>query len=327
MTVRKNLATVLQRNLRQALRAGDAEQAGPLLQRLKTEDPLSLETRGLELEYLLLTEHREEARLLADQLLTLHPGSARIHYLAGRMEYQGRRYAQALAHFSESNRLFPHWRTRLWRGKSLTQLGRYGEAEGLLLELHATHPKVGRDLAWLYERMGEEERALHYLERYLESWPDDPLALEQQQRLRSHLLPADELLEEVETLAELGEEIPPQMFATYLQRLLERGESGAARRLVEERLPRMESREAASLAWIAYRLHAYDLALQLFLAGLPGQLENFKYLQSLESTARKCNRTAELIPIYEQYAPEEKRLYGRIRRLEREGTPPPPPTD
>jgi len=254
MTVRKNLATVLQRNLRQALRAGDAEQAGPLLQRLKTEDPLSLETRGLELEYLLLTEHREEARLLAEQLLTLHPGSARIHYLAGRMEYQGRRYPQALARFSESNRLFPHWRTRLWSGKSLTQLGRYGEAEGLLLELHATHPKVGRDLAWLYERMGEEERALHYLERYLESWPDDPLALQQQPG----------------------------------------------------------------------RQHAYDLALQLFLAGLPGQLENFKYLQSLESTARKCNRTAELIPIYERYAPEEKRLYGRIRRLQREGTPPPP---
>ncbi len=315
MTTHDQLIAVLRRNLRRAIRDRDLEQAADLLERLKGEDPLSLECRGLELEYLLAAHRQQEAQLLAEQLLRLHPDSARVHYLAGRVEYQARCYQQALARFNESNRLFPHWRAQLWCGKSLTQLGRYAEAEAHLLELQEDHPHTGRDLAWLYERMGREEQALRHLECYLQRYPDDSLACAQQQRLRSRILPPEELLEEVETLAELEEEIPPQMLATYLQRLLERGEGAAARRFVDERLAALEAKEAASLAWICYRLQAYDLALRLFLAGLPVRLGDYKYLQSLESAAMRCERIAELISIYEQHAPAEKKLYGRIRRL------------
>lgn len=263
------------------------------------------------------TRRQEEARLLAEQLLRLHPDSARIQYLAGRVDYQSRRYLQAVQYFTESNHLFPHWRARLWCGRSFTQLGRYAEAEAMLLDLYAARPHTGRDLAWLYERMEDPQRALHYLEHYLEKYPGDSLAQTQQQRLRSHNLSPEDLLGEVGMLAELGEEIPQQMLATYLQRLLERGEGAIARRFVDEQRADMEPKSAASLAWICYRLHAYDLALQLFLVGLPAQLDNYKYLQSLEATAGRCDRLEELIACYEQYAPEAKKLYGRIKRLKK----------
>ncbi len=315
MTIRNKLIATLRRNLQQAILTRELDQAADLLRRLKVEDPLSVECRGLELEYLLVTHRREDARQLADQLVHFHPGSARIQYLAGRVDYQAKNYSRALAFFSESNHLHPHWRARLWCGKSLTQLGRYAEAEALLLELYASHSQTARDLAWLYERMENTERALHYLERYLQKHPDDALARAQQQRLRSRILPPEELLEEVEMLAGLGEAIPPQMQAVYLQRLLEKGEGAAARRFVDEQRVDMEPAQAASLAWICYRLHAYDLALKLFVAGLPVQFGNYKYLQALEATAARCNRLADLIASYEQYAPEQKKLYGRIRRL------------
>lgn len=317
METRERVITVLRRNLRQAIRRRDLEQAANLLQRLKSEEPLSVECRGLELEYLLAGDNREEARLLAEQLLRLHPGSARIHYLAGRMEYRERRYRQALARFTESDRLFPHWRARLWCGKSLTQLGDYAAAEGVLLELYADHPRVGRELAWLYERMENGERALRYLQPYLDRYPDDAGAQAQLQRLRSQELAPEELLAEVEMLLDLGEEIPQQMAAAYLQRLLERGEGETARRFVAERLAEMGPETAAVLAWSCYRLQAYDLALQLFLAGLPAQTGNYKYLQSLEAAAARCDRLGELIAAYEQHAPEQKQLYGRIKRLKR----------
>ncbi|MCF6263701.1 MAG: tetratricopeptide repeat protein [Xanthomonadales bacterium] len=313
--INQNLLKVLRRNLRQAIRTRDVEQADSLLQRLKLEDPLSIECRGLELEYLLITDHQKEAQLLAEQLLHLYPNSARIHYLAGRVDYQAKRYPQALAGFTESNSLFPHWRARLWCGKSFTQLGKYPEAEALLLELYTSHPQTGRDLAWLYERLGNSERALHYLQRYLDRYTDSPLAEAQLQRLRSHTLPPEDLLAEVEMLTELGEEIPPQMLVTYLQRLLEKGEGKTARKFINEQENNMEPKTAVSLAWVCYRLQAYDLALQLFLIGLPVQIDNYKYLQSLEKAAGLSDRLENLITTYEQYAPEQKKLYGRIKRL------------
>ncbi len=55
--------------------------------------------------------------------------------------------------------------------------------------------------------------------------------------------------------------------------------------------------------------------MQLFLIGLPVQIDNYKYLQSLEKTADRCDRLEDLVITYEQYAPEQKKLYSRVKRL------------
>ena len=316
MNLQNRLVQVLRRNLTQALKRGQLTQAAAVLERLKDEDPLSVQTRGMELEYLLKAGRREEAGVLVKQLLRLFPGSARIHYLAGRIQYQEKDYAAALGHFSESDRVHPSWSTRRWLGKTYTQLGQLREAEALLMELASGHPDVNIDLAWVYERMDDLIRALSCLDTYLDRHPNDTFAKAQRLRLRSRALPPEELTEEVDTLRALGDDIPPELTITYVQRLLETGKGSEARRFIDESRERLSWRTAASLAWICHQLQAYDVALQLFLVALPAHLRDYKYLSALEFAAGQCRRINEVIDTYECHAEDEKRLYGRIKSLQ-----------
>lgn len=71
------LKTVLRRNLSHALRHGDLPQAAALLDRLKLEDPLALETRGLELEFLLRAGRLAEGGAII--VASAFPGRQREH--------------------------------------------------------------------------------------------------------------------------------------------------------------------------------------------------------------------------------------------------------
>lgn len=306
---------MLRRNLKAAIRSGARRDAADLLERLREEDPLSIETRGLELDFLLLCQHRDEARTLAGQLLRLHPASARVHYLAGRSAYLDRDYATAASRFREADRIHPHDTARRWLGKSLSQVGELAEAESVLTALVASHPPVHRDLAWVYERMEDTEQALHHVKAHLAHYPGDPLASAQRLRLQSRRLGAGELLEEVEALEELGEEVPAELAETYVRRLLETGNGPAARRFVEESTEGMPARELASIAWTCYRLKAFDLALGLFHRILPERLEDVKLLSAIENAAKKCERVPELLERYEVLAREQPKLFGRGKRL------------
>ena len=118
-------------------------------------------------------------------------------------------------------------------------------------------------------------------------------------------------------LLELDEPIPEGMLPIYVQRLLETGEAAEARRFISRYAGHWELREAAAVAWICHRLQAYDLALRLFLIGLPENTANYKYLSALESAALHCRRLDDVIRDYEGYASQDKRLYGRIKSLKK----------
>ncbi|MFH1177733.1 MAG: tetratricopeptide repeat protein [Acidobacteriota bacterium] len=311
------LVAVLRRGLAHALREGQLDEAGALLERLQVEDPLSLETRGLELEVMLRSARLEEARYLAEQLLALYPASARIHYLAGRVAYQRRDYLSAQGAFAESLHIAPNWRTRLWLGKSLTQLGQLAAAEPILLELVAEHRQVRRDLAWLYERMGETSRALAELAAYLGDFPDDQFALAQQQRLRASSLGPETLRREIEALIELGEPVPEQLLPQYVETLLDEGALGRAREVVAGNTPRLSERATTRLAWVCHQHGAHDLAFELFTRAFAANRSNVKYLTALEADARRANRVSELISLYRAEAPGDRRLFSRARTLAR----------
>ena len=60
-----DLKNVLVRNVQQALRRGDLEEAAAALEHLRAEDPLSVETRGLEVEHLLAAGRLDAALSVA----------------------------------------------------------------------------------------------------------------------------------------------------------------------------------------------------------------------------------------------------------------------
>ena len=96
----------------QALSQKDLPEAANLLAQMKSDDPLSVESRGLELEYLICAGRLDDASQLAAQLVDCFPNSARIHFLSGKLAYQLRDYARAEAMLSESYQLSPHWASR-----------------------------------------------------------------------------------------------------------------------------------------------------------------------------------------------------------------------
>ena len=97
--------------MKQALSQGRLAEAADILDRLKREDPLSRETRGFELEYYLASERLGEAENLARQLCRSFPDSARIWFLAGKLAYKQKRYADAETCFRESGRIYPATQT------------------------------------------------------------------------------------------------------------------------------------------------------------------------------------------------------------------------
>ncbi len=307
----------LKRNIKLSLRQKDLTRAKEGLEELKRLDLLAKETRGLELEYLIDIEHFQEAGTLATQLVNLFPASSRIQFLAGRLAYRQKDYARALPFFEESYRLHPSWRSEWFIGKTQTQAGNFDAAEPLFLRLISEHPACLKDLAWLYERKNELARAQSVVNQYLRNFPRDAFAKQQLQRLQAHALPVADILDEVETLCSFDEDIPVALLTEYVETRLTRGEGDALRKWLLPRIEKMNAREAQSVGWVCYRLNAFDLSFELLLKNFTAQSGNFKYLGALESSAEKSGQVERLIELYEQYADEDKRFYGRIKRLAR----------
>jgi tetratricopeptide (TPR) repeat protein len=300
-----------------ALGEGRIEDAQEILERLKQEDPLSHQTRGFELELCLESNRLKDAATLARQLVKLFPQSGRIAFLAGKVAYRMRDYKQAVSHFQESQHIYPHWRTQYWLGKTLTQAGRLEEAEPLLLEAREKTSDALLDLAWLYERRNDLPAALKAYDDFLVLRPGHRLALERRLRIRARMLQPESLIEEVGTLADLGEEVPAALFPEYVQRLFDTGQTLEARGTVTEGMRTLDAKNGGRVAWICYRAKAYDLACTLFLAHLRTNLSYLKYLNALESAAAKCDRLPQVIEAYRAFAGEVPSLHGRLRKLAR----------
>ncbi len=311
------LLLALKRNIKLSLRKKDLSRAKEELEELKKLDLLSLETRGLELEYLVDIGHFQDAGTLSTQLVNLFPASSRIQFLAGRLAYRQKDYVRALPFFEESYRLHPSWRSEWFIGKTQTQAGNFAAAEPLFLRLTSEHPACLKDLAWLYERKNEFTRAEDVITQYLKYFPRDAHAKQQLQRLQAHALPVEDVLDEVETLSSFDEEIPVALLTEYVETRLIRGEGDAVRKWLLPRIGKLNARDAQSVGWACHRLNAFDLSFELLLKNFTHQSGNFKYLGALESSAEKSGQIERLIELYEQYAGEDKRFYGRIKRLTR----------
>jgi tetratricopeptide (TPR) repeat protein len=311
------VVTALRENMRRALTENRLQEAEDILTRLKQEDPLSQETRGFELELCLNSNRLSEATALARQLRRLFPESARIFFLAGKLAYRLKDYKEAQSYFRESHRLFPSWWTEWWLGKALTQSGSFEEAESLLLSVRERNDKVLLDLAWLYERKHDPATALKYCEEFLAIYPNHSFVIEQQVRIKASLAEPDSLIEEVGTLAELGEEVSSAVFPAYVQKLFETGNTVEARARIVAKMGDLDSKTASKVAWICYRAQAYDLACTLFLSHLHSNVWYYKSLNALESAAAKCSRIAEVMEAYRACATEVPSLYGRLKSLSR----------
>jgi len=289
--------------------------AGDVLTRLKDEDPLSVETRGFELEFHLESGRLEDAARLADQLCRSFPSSSRLQFLAGKTAYRRRKYAAALPHFQESHRMVAHWRSLQWTGKTLTQLGRFEKALDCLERARTKNPFIDGDLAWLHERMGNLEKAIKALQRLLELVPNDQNVSERLIKLKGKMLEPKALIEEIQELEKLGEMIPNHLFSLYIENLIRCGEIEHARTAVDSCREHVDGRTALDLAWVCYRMQQFDLAFDLFLSQLETNTTNFKMLNSLENAARKTDRLEKLEMAYTDMGRDYKNLLGRAKKL------------
>ncbi len=317
------LIGILRQNMRRALGEGHLNEAEQILAQLKIEDPLSRETRGFELELYLNANRLREASALARQLCRLFPQSGRIFFLAGKVAYRLKHYEEAEAHFRESQRIYPYWRTQHWLGKTLTQAGRFEESESLLLLAREHTDAALLDLAWLYERRNDLDAALTAYGDYLGAHPDHSYANEQRIRVKARMLEPEALIEEASALKEMGEEVPATLFPEFVQKLFETGQTPLARDEISAKMATLDAKTAAQVGWICYRARAYDLACALFLAQLRPNLANYKFLNALESAAARSNRVSLVLEAYASLLAEAPHLHGRRKALARRLQQPP----
>lgn len=312
----QDITVVLRRNLIKALRRGDLADARSALCQLVDRDPLSVETRGLEMEVALVAGEYREAGVLATQLLTQFPRSPRIRLLAGRLATKLRDFPTAVHHLRESERLHSHWRTRRDLASALTSAGELDEAEALLIELVSEHPRCRVSLAWVYERKQDVAAAIAQLEKLLERG-EDAYARSMLLRLRGASLDAEEVKDEVEVLVSLDQAPPPELLPRYFDVLLAEGSGEEARAFYRGMAADLDPRIALQCAWPCYRRQAYDLAYDMFVRALPRRLRDVKLLSALDVAARRAGRVEELMEVYGRLAETEPRLHGRVHRLAR----------
>jgi tetratricopeptide (TPR) repeat protein len=317
--VASSLLTVLHRNLRRALDRRELQDAGDILANLQAHEPLSLQTRGFALELALAQGRLADASSAGSGLLTQFPNSARIRYLVGRVAYAQRDYREAKEQFRAAHALHPNQRVRQWLGKTLTQLGEFDAAEVELLAIAEHRPWVHADLAWLYERRGDQTRALASIDKQLLHQPDNDFARAQRTRLAALALPASELVQELETLQDLGEDVPTHLADSYVRRLLETGAADSARSYVAANVSGWPTNIAVSVGWQCYHASVHDLAFQLLLLTMPERVNDFKHRGALERSAKICNRVQDVIDQYVQLATTDPRFYGHIKRLDKFG--------
>jgi len=306
------LPRILHRNLQHAIAERDADAVQALLDQLAAEDPNSVYTRCLELEWLVVSSRLDEAVRAAEVARQRFPTSARAHWLAGWAAYRSRRWRDALEAFEESERLHPSPKLRRWIGRTLSQLGDFDRAEPIL---RALGQPAWLDLSWLCERRGDHAEALALVERHLEHTPDDEWAKTRRERLVARTMEDHEVLEEMEELQELGESVPPALAEQAFRQLLETGRGEEARALVDRQLGGASESEITSWAWIAYRAEELDLACRLFERTFGRNGENPKFLSAYERAAKAAGRVAELLELYGAHAPRNRRLYGRAKRI------------
>jgi tetratricopeptide (TPR) repeat protein len=309
-------AAVLRRSARRAIADDRLDEADGIVRRLKELEPMAVETRALELELLVRGGRHDDAENLAAQLVERFPDSPRVLYLAGRVAYLRKEYPSAERRLLESDRLDSHPWTRRLLGKTLTQMGRLDEAEAILLELAPAEPACLKDLAWLHERRGDPARAAERLEAYLATRPDDAAARAHLRRVRAASLDPGDMLREVEGMLELGETVPENLWPAYCEAALRLARRDPVAAVVRERLPALEIGVATGIAWVCYRMQAYDLAFEAFRTQFERGARDFKLLNAFEAAARRAGRLEKIAALYAEHAPAEPRLYGRIKRLE-----------
>ncbi|MBF0104184.1 MAG: tetratricopeptide repeat protein [Deltaproteobacteria bacterium] len=307
----------LRYNLSQALKHKNLEEAATALSHLKQIDPLSVETRGMELEFLVKKKDYKSGATLALQLTKLFPDSGRVLLLAGHVYYGLKDYKKAATYFTEASRVNPHRVSEYWRAKALTQMGAFAEAGPILELLVRQYPPARMDLGWLYERQKKWQLALDQYGMFLEAYPDHEFALKKVVEMKARMLDSKDLIEEMEDLAELGDETPPHLIPPLIEKLLKTADVEGAREVIKKNLEPLRSKFGVDAGWTCYRFKAFDLAFELFALNIQTNLDNFKFLNTIEMCARKCNRVAGLKTIYEALAAGHKPLYGRLRRLDK----------
>jgi len=302
-------------NIKRAIRRKRYGEADTILERLKAQAPVACETRGLELELLIAKKRTDEAGRLARQLVEQFSGSGRILYLAGQAAYYQKDFKRAAKLFEESVRVFPHPGSRRWLAKAWTALQRFDDGEALLLDIVDVEPFARTDLAWLYECQGDWDRALSEVEKILDDFPDYQAGKEQKLRLEAKSAGRGEVIEEVETLEDLGEEVPEPLFSEYVKSLFTSGQAKQAREAVAERKDSLTKGTLKDLAWACYHLQIHDVACDLFLLVFEDQVANYKFLNSLENAAGSAGKLEELAAFYEERAEQHPNLFGRLNTL------------
>lgn len=256
-----------------------------------------------------------QAEKLATQLVEHFPGSSRILWLSGQVHFHQKNYRVALPLFQESLRLSFRPIIQWWLGRTLLRLGNLAEARQELEQVKEKIPRALLDLAWLEEREGDLGKSIRYHEKFLLLFPENAHVKQAIIRLNAARLEPAKFLEEMESLKEWGETVPPHLWPVYLSRLLELGEGAKARKLVAQ--GGLPMNQAIQAAWICYKAQAYDLAFELFRPNLSENLKQFKLLNAFEKAAEKCGRLREVIEDYEKLVCVHKTMYGRITNLKR----------
>lgn len=288
-----------------------------LVDELISESGLNSHSQGLMLECYFELKQLKEGEKLANLLCEQYPESARIHFISGKIFFRLRKYKKAEACFRTNQALFPSFSGTIWLAKALTNQQNFDEARSLLSRLDTSHPLVLQELAWLYERSQNDQKALECYEKALPLERNTKFLNRKVEELRAKLTDHAHFLEEMETLEALDEEIPDHLIKSYFEKQLAKGEQERVRQYYRANKSRFNPKLCNEVGWVCYRAKCYDLSFELFLAYFLHDSTYWKLNNALQKSAEMSGKTGQLVAVFRKLAKKQSNLYGRIKKLEK----------
>ncbi|MFO7814622.1 MAG: tetratricopeptide repeat protein [Halanaerobiales bacterium] len=269
----------------------------------------------------------EEALKLADEVLNQKPGDSRALIVKGNVNFYKREYKKALEFYeqAEVNNDSDYLSSRLIRTE--LKLKEYQEALELCqkkLDEDPDNTSFQKLMGSIYEKMGKNEKAAQYYDKYLNKKPEDEFAYKEKLKLKMKNKDPEKAVQELKTMLKIGDKGDNVFLHHLLAEKLEKIDK--YQEAFKEYMKSLEIEPGNDFAvkqagFSLYKMGEYERALDYLQEAFRNDPSDYYIKATLVSIYKKTGLIEEGIEFFKEIINNNQgynKLWGTVKKLSKE---------
>jgi len=269
----------------------------------------------------------EEALRLADEVLNQKPGDSRALIVKGNVYFYKREYEKALDFFeqAELNNNSDYLTSRIIRTK--IKLKEYEDALNLCqkeLDEDPDNTSFQKLMGSIYEKMGENEKAAQYYDKYLDKKPEDEFAYKEKLKLKMKNKDPKKAVKELKAMLKVGDKndnvFLHHLFAEKLEKIDKYEEAFKEYKKSLEIEPGNDF-AIKQAGFSLYKMGEYERALDYLKEAFRNDPSDYYIKATLLSIFKKSGLIEEGIVFFKEIINHNQgynKLWGTVKKLSKE---------